>query len=84
MTFCSLRVDAAPVHVHMLTRVVYVACGCTGEQTGRHLLLAALRADGRQAHHRHSRGQESQKDGRGRIIRYMCNAHSNTCVHKRV
>ena len=41
----------------------------------RHLLLAALRADLGQAHRRHPRVQESEKDGHHRGLRYMPTLH---------
>lgn len=57
----------------LLTRFVYHPRRCqlmqTGQQAGRHLFLAALRANGWQANGRHSGGKESEKDGRRRTIR---------------
>lgn len=35
-----------------------------GQQAGRHMLLAEIRPDGRQAHGGHSGGQEPEEDGR--------------------
>lgn len=43
--------------------VVNLCAAFTGEQTGRHLLLTAVRADRGQADCRHSRGEESQENG---------------------
>jgi len=37
-------------------------------KAGRHLLLAAIRADCRKANRCHSGGQELEEDGRGRIV----------------
>jgi len=50
--------------------LVDVTCECSGEQTRRHLFLAALRAHGRQADGRHLGSQELEKDGRRRTLRY--------------